>query len=73
MVIGRIVPTSAKMAKFVHTHLGIALCEWALLFAAVVCKSWGPMCISYMPYVVHWSMRLACTGGLNIVRVGPKL
>ena len=31
------------------------------------------MCISYIPYVVHWSMCQAGTGGLNIVRVGPKI
>ena len=30
------------------------------------------MCISYIPYVVHWSMRLSCTGGLNIVHVELK-
>ena len=59
--------------KIVHTHLGIAPCEWALRFAHVVCESCGSMCISYIPYVVHWSMRAACTGGLNIVRVVPKL
>ena len=49
--------------KVVHTRLGIAPCEWALRFAHVVCESWGPMCISYIPYVVHWSVRPACTGG----------
>ena len=59
--------------KIVHTHLGIAPCECALRFAHVVCESCGPMCISYIPYVVHWSMRPACTGGLNIVRFGPKI
>ena len=40
-----------------------APCEWALRFANVACESWRPMCISYIPYVVHWSMRPACTGG----------
>ena len=59
--------------KIVHNHLGIAPGEWALRFAHVVCGSWGPMCISHIPYVVHWSMRQARTGELNIVHVGPKI
>ena len=57
--------------KIVQTHLGKAPCEQALWFAHVVRESWGPMYISYIPYVVHWSMHPAC--GLNIVRVGPKI
>ena len=54
-----------QIGKIVHTPLGIAPHECALLFAHVVCESWGPMCISYKPYVVHWSRRLACTGGAD--------
>ena len=56
--------------NIVYTHLGIAACECALRFAHVVCESWGPMCISYIPHVVHWSMHPACTGRLHLVRVG---
>ena len=38
-----------QMGKIVHTHLRIADCERALRFTHVVCESWGPMCISYIP------------------------
>ena len=62
-----------QKGKIVHTYLGISLSEWALRFADVVCDSWGPMCISYIPYMVHWSMRPACTGVMKIVRVRPKI
>ena len=58
--------------KIVHTHLGIAPCQLVLRFANVVCESWGPICISYIPYVVHWSICPACTGELNLMRVGHK-
>ena len=70
---GRNCTHKCQNGKIVHTHLGIASCERALRFAHVVCESWEPICMSYIPYVVHWSMRLACTGGLNIVHVEPKI
>ena len=59
--------------KIVHTHLGRAPFGWEVGFAHVVCELWGPMCISYIPHMVHWSMRLACTGGLKIVQVERKI
>ena len=62
----------SQNGKIVHTHLRIAPCEYTLWFAHVVCDSCGPMCISYIPFMVHWAMHPACTGGLNIVLVGPK-
>ena len=49
--------------KIVHTHLDIAPCEWALRYEQLLCESWGPNYISYIQYVVHWSMCMACTGG----------
>ena len=62
-----------KNGKIVHTHLGIAPYGMALRFPHVVCESWAPMCMSHIPDVGHWSMQPACTGGLNIVRVEPKI
>ena len=38
--------------KIVHTHLGVAPYEWALPFPHVVCESWAPICINYIPYLV---------------------
>ena len=70
---GRTCTQKCQNGKIVHTHLGIAPCERALRFAHVVCESWGPMCISYIAYVVRCYMFLACRGGLNIVRVGPQI
>ena len=32
----------------------------------------GPIYITPMSYMVHWSMRLPCTDGLNIVHGGQK-
>ena len=47
--------TSAKMAKL------------PTLTLVVVCEPLGPIYITPMSYRVHWSMRPACTGGLNIL------
>ena len=59
--------------KVIHTHLGVAPYEWALRFTHVVCESWELICISYIPYLIPWSMCPVCTGGLNMVRVGHKI
>ena len=69
---GRIRTHKCHNDEIVHTHLGIAPREWAIWFAHVACESWGLMCTSYIPYVVHWSMCLACTVGLNIVHIGAE-
>ena len=62
-----------RNCTIVHTHLAVARYAWALRSANVECESWRAICISYIPYLVPWSMRLACTGGQNIVRVGRKI
>ena len=61
-----------KNGKIVHTHFGLAPQRRMLRFAHVVCEPWGPIYITPMSYMVHWSMRPACTGGLNIVRGGQQ-
>ena len=58
--------------KIAHTHFGLAPQRRLLRFAHVVCEPWGPIYITPMSYMVHWSMRQACTGGLNIVHGGQK-
>ena len=58
--------------KIAHTHFGLAPQRRLLRFAHVVCEPWGPLCITPMSYMVHWSMRPACTGGLNIVHGGQQ-
>ena len=55
-----------------HTHFGLAPQRRLLRLANVVCEPWGPLCITPMSYMVHWSMRPACTGGLNIVHGGQQ-
>ena len=65
--------TSAKMAKIVHTDFGLAPRRRLLCLAHVVCEPWGPMSISPMSYMVHWSMRPACTRVLNMVHGGQKM
>ena len=59
--------------KIVHTHFGLAPQRRMLRFAHVVCEPWGPICTTPMSYMVHWSTRPACTGGLNIVHGGQKM
>ena len=59
--------------KIVHTHFGLAPQRSLLSFAHVVCEPWGPMSISPMTYMVHWSMRPACTRVLNMVHGGQKM
>ena len=46
--------------KIVHTHLGLAPLRRLLRFAHVVFEPWGPISITPMSYMVHWSMRPAC-------------
>ena len=58
--------------KIAHTHFGLAPSRGLLRFAHVVCEPWGPTYTTPMSYMVHWSMRPACTGGLNIVHGGQK-
>ena len=53
--------------KIVHTHFGLAPGRRLLRLAHVVCEPRGPMSISPMSYMVHCSMRPACTSGLNMV------
>ena len=55
------------------TSLGLAPCESGLWSTHVACKSLIPICVSNIPYTVHRSMPLACTGGLSMVHVGPKI
>ena len=57
---------NCQNGKIVHTHL-------RLRFAHVVCEPWGPIYISPMSYMVHWSMRPSCTRGLNMVHGGQKM
>ena len=47
--------------KIAHTHFGLAPQRRWLRFAHVVCGPWGPLPITPMSYMVHWSMRPACT------------
>ena len=47
--------------KIVHTHLGLAPSRRLLRFAHLVCEPWGQISITPMSYMVHWSMRPACT------------
>ena len=47
--------------KIVHTHFGLAPLRRLPRFANVVCEPWGPMSITPIPYMVHWSMSPACT------------
>ena len=61
---------SCQNGKIAHIHLGLASCEWVPRSANVACE---PICISNIPYTVPWPMRPECTGGLNIVHVGPKI
>ena len=56
-----------------HTHIVLAPCQSPPRFAHVVYEPWGPICIIHRPYMIHWSMRLAFTGGLNIVHGGQKI
>ena len=59
--------------KIVHTHFGLAPERRLLRFAHVVCEPWGPMSITPMSYMVHWSMSPACTRWLNMVHGGQKM
>ena len=56
-----------------HTHIGLAPCQSPSRFAHVVYEPRGSICITHMPYMIHWSMRPACTGGLYIVHGGQKI
>ena len=56
-----------------HTHPGLAPHEVGHWSTHVVCESWGTIFISHIPYTDHRSLPPACTGGLNMVHVGPKI
>ena len=47
--------------KIANTHFGLAPQRRWLRFAHVVCGPWGPLPITPMSYMAHWSMRPACT------------
>ena len=59
--------------KIAHTHFGLAPWRRLLRLANVVCESWGPIYISPMSYMVHWSMRPSCRRVLNMVHGGQKM
>ena len=59
--------------KIVHTHFGLAPERRLLRFAHVVCEPRGPMSITPMSYMAHWSMSPACTRWLNMVHGGQKM
>ena len=59
--------------KIVHTHFGLAPERRLLRLTHVVCEPWGPMSMTPMSYMVHWSMSLACTRVLNMVHGGQKI
>ena len=58
--------------KIVHTHFGLAPSRKLLRFAHVVCEPWGPISISPMSYMVHWSKRPACTKVRTWCTAGSK-
>ena len=64
---------NCQNGKIVHTQFGLAPWRRLLRFAHVVCEPWGPMSITPMSYMVQWSMRPACTRGLNMVHGGQKM
>ena len=64
---------SGQNGRIVHTHFGLAPRRRLLPFAHVVCEPWGPISITPMSYMVHWSMRQACRRGLNMVHDGQKI
>ena len=61
-----------KNGKIAHTHFGLAPQRRLLRFAHVVCEPWGPISISPMSYMVHWSKRLACTKVRTWCTAGSK-
>ena len=62
-----------RNGKIGHIHIGLAPCPRPSRLAHMVYEARGRICIIHMPYMIYWSTRPACTGGLNIVHGGQKI